>query len=264
MHFNLPAGYTIEQLKAAQAQLKIDARLVCDIFDNYGIKYCLAFGSLLGAVRHGGFIPWDDDLDLFVFDEYYDQAMELLKQKLPENLIVHSLENDPNYYHCWNRIKNLNTTVTSAGYYHSDNNFLKYKCLSVDLYRLPLMQFSKIPEYLEREAIDFWDKKFHSGLISEDEKKTGIKNVDTYVSHKMDTISGLNFKANQLIRYFCMKMKTPVSFEYFDELYNAPFEDFKFCIPKAFDVILASMFDDFQTIPDINLRQPRLTSYIKH
>ena len=105
MHFNFPAGYSLEQLKAAQEQGKTDARLVCDILNNFGIKYCLAFGSLLGAVRHGGFIPCDDNLDLFTFDEYYDQAMAFLKPNLPENLIVHSLKNDLNYYNCWNRVK---------------------------------------------------------------------------------------------------------------------------------------------------------------
>jgi lipopolysaccharide cholinephosphotransferase len=264
MEFNLPDGYTFDQLTAAQIQLKLDARLICDILDNAGFKYCLAFGSLLGAVRHRGFIPWDDDLDLFIFDEYYDLAVDVLKRNLPTNLIVHSNENDPYYYHCWNRVKNLDTTVTSAGLYNSDNDLLKYKCLSIDLYRLPLIRYCELSEYIEREAVDFWQKKFDANIISEHEKEVALQNVEAYVTNKMKTISQPDFSSEQLVRFFCMVMKKPVLSNYFDKLHYAPFEDTKFYIPEASDVVLEAMYGDYLVLPEIDQRRSNLTSFVKH
>lgn len=263
MDFNLPTGYSMAQLHAAQAQLRLDGRLICDLFDKTNIKYCLAFGSLLGAVRHGGFIPWDDDLDLLVYDEYYDQAMDLLRNKLPSNLIIHSIENDPNYYHCWNRVKNLNTSVSSAEFYHIDNKILKYKCLSIDLYRLPLMLFKDVEKYIEREAMVFWHKKHEAKLITDDENAIVPHYVRSYVATKMDGINSVGLAEDQLVRFFCMKMKKPVIAKYFDRLISTPFDDTSFLIPEFSDKVLDSMFDNYWELPNLQDRKTRLTSFLQ-
>jgi lipopolysaccharide cholinephosphotransferase len=86
------------------------------IFKLHNIRYCIAFGTLLGAVRHKGFIPWDDDIDVHVFNEDYNLALQVLAHELNnEKFVLHSKENDPNYWYTTAKVKSLKTFVERTG-----------------------------------------------------------------------------------------------------------------------------------------------------
>ena len=56
------------------------------ICDRHNLKYYLAYGTLLGAVRHNGFIPWDDDVDIVMFRDDYEKFLEIAEIELPTYL----------------------------------------------------------------------------------------------------------------------------------------------------------------------------------
>ncbi len=89
--------YDPEVLKRVQqTELEIlkDFMAVCD---EAGLRYFGIAGTGIGAVRHGGFIPWDDDIDIAMPRADFDKAMRLVKEKLFDKYYILSCETDPNY-----------------------------------------------------------------------------------------------------------------------------------------------------------------------
>ncbi len=88
---------TLEQIRQAQ-KLMLEILLEIDkICRKHNLKYWLDSGTLLGAVRHKGFIPWDDDLDICMPIEDYDKFLKIAPNELPDFLFLQTKETDPYY-----------------------------------------------------------------------------------------------------------------------------------------------------------------------
>ncbi len=89
---------TLEQIKRLELELLIEFDRICK--DN-NLYYTLCGGTLLGAVRHKGFIPWDDDIDVFMPRPDYERLLsgdEIKKEKTPRYMQFISWKNDLSYY----------------------------------------------------------------------------------------------------------------------------------------------------------------------
>ena len=76
---------------------------IAEICDRYGFTWYAAYGTLLGAVRHEGFVPWDDDFDIWLLRKDYNKLMEVLPKELPEGYLARSPLTDVGYnqFHSW-------------------------------------------------------------------------------------------------------------------------------------------------------------------
>lgn len=89
---------------ASNPELRKAQMIMCDILveidavcRRHNLKYWLDAGTLLGAVRHGGFIPWDDDMDLAMTRQDYAKFLEIAKLELPAHLYIQTTDSDPTY-----------------------------------------------------------------------------------------------------------------------------------------------------------------------
>ncbi|MBR4479494.1 MAG: LicD family protein [Bacteroidales bacterium] len=127
--FEFPQGNDLlKHLQAIEFEMAVAIK---DIFERNNINYAIAYGSLLGAVRHGGFIPWDDDFDFVVFEEDYDRASEVLRRELPAKYILHDRQSDPGYFYSFSKVRHLQSVAIEEGF--TDN--LKYNGISIDLFK---------------------------------------------------------------------------------------------------------------------------------
>ncbi len=110
-HYN-PEGSVLRKAQMKMLEI-LDAFI--EICDRHNINYWLACGTLLGARRHGGFIPWDDDLDVAILQSDYKKLLSILKEELPQNLKLQAKETDKNYWYYFAKIRDTNSRYYEKG-----------------------------------------------------------------------------------------------------------------------------------------------------
>ncbi len=253
--FPTTAEYTKQDIQNAQRELLAMVKIVADILERNDIPYFIAFGTLIGAVRFGGFLPWDDDIDMFLFDETYDKAIACLENELPNHLIVHSEKNDPNYFLAWNSVKNTNTRVYDNNIYNPDNKLLKYRCLGVDMYRLKKMKPHQIPQYKAEEAIKFFKRKRNCGMITEEFLQEQLNKIENDL--KLNTDSSI-LRNEEDVYCFILKLKNYFLAEHIFPLKKYKFEDIELYGPNNYDAVLTATFGDYAELPKYEERLPHL------
>ncbi|RSX55925.1 licD family protein [Bifidobacterium dolichotidis] len=91
-----------------QLQMAVEVRRICE---KYGIRYTLCGGSLIGAVRHQGFIPWDDDMDIAMLAKDYERFLEIAPQELDQKFAIINYENSPEMVFVNTRVICRNTVI---------------------------------------------------------------------------------------------------------------------------------------------------------
>lgn len=125
-----PEGSTLRMIQLRMLDILKCVDAICRKYD---IKYWLSSGTLLGAVRHGGFIPWDDDLDIEMLRGDYLKLLRILPSELPQQYVLQSYKNDFNYIYLFCKVRDLNSEIVERC---GVNRGLKYNGVFIDLFPL--------------------------------------------------------------------------------------------------------------------------------
>ena len=97
-------------------------KVYLEICDKLGLTYYLANGSALGAEKYGGFIPWDDDMDVVMPREDYEIFCEKAPTYLPTHMFLQNYKSDPSFPHFYSKLRDSNTAFVEKGVEHLDMN----------------------------------------------------------------------------------------------------------------------------------------------
>lgn len=102
---------TLRKVQLAQLEIGKEIKRVCD---ENGIKYFLDSGTLLGAIRHKGFIPWDDDMDMGMLREDYERFIEIAPKELKPEYFLQTWKTDKSYPYAFAKIRKKGTVFIEA------------------------------------------------------------------------------------------------------------------------------------------------------
>ena len=106
-----PDGSLLRELQLRMLEI---LKCIDSICEKHNIRYWLSSGTLLGAVRHGGFIPWDDDVDIEMLRDDYVKLMKILPKELPKQYVLQNDETDSNYVYLYAKIRDRNSFIEES------------------------------------------------------------------------------------------------------------------------------------------------------
>lgn len=257
----------LRKVQLIQLKMLNDFDKVCK---KHNISYILSSGTLLGAVRHKGFIPWDDDLDVDMTRENYDRFLTHAHE-LGTQYCVQNWHTDPEFALPFSKIRRKDTVYKEHGSLSLGNCGIyidifpcdkiitdrseKSRLFRLNLYRLMLLHLS--PAYDSKRwnlrlriALSLLTLPYHS--------EKGRKKL----CFKYERLAKKHNHTSKLFRYFenggaRAIGKWIIEKQCFDDIVSLPFEGEDYPCPKDYDGYLRNVYGDYMILPPEESRHNR-------
>lgn len=227
---------------------------ITSICEKHNIKYVLHYGTLLGAIRHNGYIPWDDDIDIAVPWNDYKRLISVLKEEFSEKYFAQNIWTERKFPLIWTQVRVNGTTNMPAAYYDFDIHW----GMCIDIFPLIFADPDENKRKKNENRISFAEsllsKEFDSMINSKTcSKKQRLINIIPCRIRRMMVKKILKKYVedpaeNGLV---CPLQEIKKIYKYSDILVTEKhvFEGKMFCIPSGYDNVLTTEYGDYMIPP---------------
>jgi len=263
-----PDGSLIRRQQMRMLDILVEVDRICK---KHNISYWLSSGTLIGAIRHNGFIPWDDDLDIEMMRSDYLRLMKVLPEELPEWLALQNDKTDPNYFYFYAKVRDRRSRMLEQNGY---DRIWKEQGIYIDI--LPMERHPIWMQKLTEKTVGHMYKIWRT---STDDAKA-IKSVRRIFNFNNRfffpflrtllspfTIPEQNSPTRSLSHRSLLKTITSgmgIPFHnprYMEEIFpltTHEFEGLQFPVPGNADAHLRHLFGDYMQLPDLNKLAPHV------
>ena len=236
---------------------------ITDLCDVLHLRYVLMYGTLLGAVRHQGFIPWDDDVDIMMPRPDYNTLMQYLSENKLPHLSLFNHDVCPDYPYMISRISDDRTVL------EMDNEKSIGMGVFIDIYPFDGLGNTKdeaVKNGLRGDVLSSFCYQATRKHFSIENTTSSIKKIaklpvfllaqligKEYFQKRLKTLENIrDYDSSNYVGcvvWLSGGEKDIFNKNWFDETVLMPFEDFEFKVPKNYDSVLRHIYGQYMQLP---------------